>query len=341
MNSDVRAIAALKRVTGITPIPDADRIEAAHVGGWTVVVAKGEFAVGEQVVYFEIDAALPLDDPRFAFLAPRGTKTVEGREVHVLKTARLRGVYSQGLLAKVAAFEQELAASGALDDPSTDAFHTFAEQIGVVKYEPPLPGGSDIIGAWDSRICPKTDAERIQNVDWDPAWTGLEWTATEKIDGTSTTFDVGVDGVRVFSRNYQIAPAPGDARTRLAEQIAAQVPPGFTLQGELYGEGIGGNRLKVTGVHYAVFGVFLRGEPVRSGDWPEWAAERRVPAVPELPVLADAAAMVEAVDGLRSVINPKVLAEGVVYARADAVPMDALGGRACFKVISNRWLLKS
>jgi hypothetical protein len=48
------------------------------VRGWNLVVKKDEVAVGDKVVYFKIDSHLPLSDPRFAFLAPRGSKIVNG-----------------------------------------------------------------------------------------------------------------------------------------------------------------------------------------------------------------------------------------------------------------------
>lgn len=45
----------------------------------------------------DVDAAFPIDDPPFAFLEPRGVRVMEGRRVNVLRTVRLRGVYSQGI----------------------------------------------------------------------------------------------------------------------------------------------------------------------------------------------------------------------------------------------------
>lgn len=36
---------------------------------------EGELAVGDLVIYFEIDSLLPVDDERFAFLAPRRERT--------------------------------------------------------------------------------------------------------------------------------------------------------------------------------------------------------------------------------------------------------------------------
>lgn len=71
IRDDVRRLATVEAITNIAPIPDADAIVQAHVRGWTVVVKKGEFREGQLVVYFEVDTALPLTDPRFEFLGAR------------------------------------------------------------------------------------------------------------------------------------------------------------------------------------------------------------------------------------------------------------------------------
>lgn len=341
MNEEgVRSIVALKTITGIGPIADADRIEAAHVGGWTVVVQRGSFEVGEQVLYFEIDAALPLDDPRFAFLEPRGRRVVDGRPVHVLRTAKLRGVYSQGLICKMGEFAAEIAASQVDVEPGPRNFAAFAELLGVAKYEPPLPVASDIVGGWDASMCRRSDAERIQNLAWGPKLAELDWVATEKVDGMSTTFDVGDRGVRIFTRNYRVEVPPDDVRAQIAAELV-DAAPGFTIQGELFGTGIQKNPLHVSGVRFAVFGVYRRGASVPRAQWPAWAVERAVPVLDDLSVVDDVDAMLAAVDGLRSTINPQCRAEGVVYARADGVAMSELADRSCFKVISNAYLVKS
>ena len=80
--ADKRRLVTIRTIDAITPIEGADRIECAHIGGWTSVVGKGEFQVGQPVLYFEVDSMLPLEDcpyepdPEiFKFLEPRG-KTV-------------------------------------------------------------------------------------------------------------------------------------------------------------------------------------------------------------------------------------------------------------------------
>ena len=93
-----RKLVTLKMVDAITPIEGADKIECAHIGGWAVVVGKGEFSVGQTVFYFEVDSLLPLENKIFTFLEPRGVTTQNGIKYHRLKTAKLRGQVSQGLI---------------------------------------------------------------------------------------------------------------------------------------------------------------------------------------------------------------------------------------------------
>jgi len=93
----MRKLASIRRIDDIRPIDGADAIECAVVGGWTVVIKKGEFAVGDLAVYCEIDSWIPTE------LAPFLSKGKEPREFEGvrgerLRTVKLRGQLSQGLL---------------------------------------------------------------------------------------------------------------------------------------------------------------------------------------------------------------------------------------------------
>ena len=106
-----RKLARVISVDAISPIDGADNIEVAAVGGWNVVVKKGKFKVGETGLFFEIDSSLPYDDPRYAFLRARCTKQWKNNGEVILrmlrlKTMKLHGVVSQGLLLPLAAFPE-------------------------------------------------------------------------------------------------------------------------------------------------------------------------------------------------------------------------------------------
>lgn len=84
-----RSLAHIEQIIDIQPIPNADKIEVATVLGWKVVIAKADgFKVGDKVIYIEIDSKVP-DRPEFEFLRERKFR---------VKTIRLRGQYSQGLI---------------------------------------------------------------------------------------------------------------------------------------------------------------------------------------------------------------------------------------------------
>ena len=98
LNKDgVRELAYVVLIDDITPIEGYDRVELAHVGGWTIVVGKGEFKVGDPAVYFEIDSKLPEVEPftNMEFLSKKHYK---------IKTQKMCKSISQGLLMSAANF---------------------------------------------------------------------------------------------------------------------------------------------------------------------------------------------------------------------------------------------
>jgi len=329
-----RQLVTVETISDVQPIPDADAIEVVTVRGWRVVVRIGEFEVGDSCVYFEIDALLPMSDPRFAFLTPRGTKEVDGRTYHRLKTARLRGVYSQGLVLPLSAFP-ELAATHGGD---------LAALLGIIKYEPPaVLAGGDIAGLFPEKLGRKTDSERAQNLVavWDAIVAGGPWLPTEKVDGTSLSVFKDIDGVlHVCGRNYEIA--EGDNlywNAVRANEMDSWLPPGTGVQGEIYGEGIQKNPLRVKGVRVAVFACLTHGEPLGRRFWPEQVAKLAVPMF-DLVLPATAEAAIAQADGIESLVAPGRLAEGIVWHHANGLTMPELDYRSTFKVISNRYLVK-
>lgn len=92
LNKDgIRELAYVVTIDDITSIEGYDRVELAHVGGWTIVVGKGEFCKGGPAIYFEIDSKLPEVEPftNMEFLAKKKYK---------VKTQRMCKRISQGLL---------------------------------------------------------------------------------------------------------------------------------------------------------------------------------------------------------------------------------------------------
>jgi hypothetical protein len=102
-NTGTRQLAYVVIVDDVTAIPGYDRVELAHVGGWTIVVGKGEFKAGDPAIYFEIDSQLPEVEPftNMEFLAKKHYK---------IKTQKMCKSLSQGLLMSAANFGWEAVA---------------------------------------------------------------------------------------------------------------------------------------------------------------------------------------------------------------------------------------
>ena len=96
-----RELAYVVHIDNIIPIEGADRVEQAIVGGWHIMVRKGQFKVGDLAIYFEIDSKVP-EKPEFEFLAAKHYK---------VKTQKyFKGtVISQGLLMAADDFGWKLA----------------------------------------------------------------------------------------------------------------------------------------------------------------------------------------------------------------------------------------
>lgn len=248
MPEETRKLVTLRSIDDITPIEDADKIECAHIGGWTVVVKKGEFYKGQKVFYFEIDSMLPLDHSYFKFLGERSKMVKDGKLYHRLKTAKLRGQISQGLIMPYtiadanwrAGWEDDMPVVAEGESPYYDPDVVadkmidimenhdgdFSEYFGVIKYEAPIPGElRGKVRMWEDWIT-HTDEERVQNLDKITQDAILaeknQFIATEKIDGTSCTIwakveDDGNMRYGVCSRNWGLEEDDDNTYWKLAK----------------------------------------------------------------------------------------------------------------------------
>jgi RNA ligase (TIGR02306 family) len=340
-----RKLATIEQVTAVTAIAGADRIVAARVRGWDVVIKKGELEPGDLCVYFEVDSLLDTRKPALAYLAERSVRTdARGRRGHVLKTARLRGKWSQGLAVPIGLFG-ELGPAG-VDRIGEDV----TAALGVVQWDPPIP--ADLIGAtrgYRPLWIRSTDQERLQNQPDLLTARGHRWVATEKLDGTSTTFWVDGDEQGACTRNVDLVPDPGNRVWKAALELGMhdllrRDYPGVraAVQGELYGLGSHVNPLKLDRARFSAFTLRVGHETVPRAAWPDWLTALSVPVHDlEFPETVEQA--LEQVDGLKSKVNPDRAAEGIVWVAADTDMVQLADGRfadGSFKVISNRYLLK-
>lgn len=334
-----RKLATVRRIADLKNIPGADRIELAVVDGWNVVVEKGRYQAGQKIAYFETDTLLPADEPLFEDFAKRGTKTmtVAGKDVtgHVLRTIRLRGQISQGLIMSLS----DLAIC-----PDTPEGTDITSDAGVYLYEEPVPVTSDIIGPWDSRIAPKTGATRLQNLTehWDEI-TALDWTPTVKIDGTSQTIFNDSGRLRIFGHNWELNPETATGLQVAGEQnLLEAIPPGTSVQFELAGPKINANRLKLDKLRVFPFALYTNGTRVPYADWPAKLAGFRVPTLgPEWALDGSIENLIEQVTALRSNITKDRLDEGVVWHLNNEAAPTWLDRGASIKLINNKYLLKN
>lgn len=359
----MRKLVRLTKIEAIEPIADADRLEVARVGGWAVVVLKGEYQPGDVAVYFEYDSFLPEGNPAWQFLVDKSAREFGGVRGHVLRTIKLRKQVSQGLLLKPELFGPEVQNAALGEDIS--------ELVGVIKYEPPIPAclAGEVRGLFPS-IIPKTDQERVQNLLPEvQAWANEEsfWEVTEKLEGSSCTMALLEDGFHVCSRNLDLRESKDNTFWQLARKLdiearLAKVFPGrqIALQGELIGPGVEGNIYKLTKHQFVIYDVYdvqqgryltpsERIEVVRSinefpltADWNDLTLVQRaeklkdstVKHVPVLKVVQlpkqDALAyLLERADGMSLLYD--TAREGIVF--------KAMAGGKSFKAISNKYLL--
>jgi len=343
----MRKMASIRRIDDIRPIENADAIECAVVGGWTVVIKKGDFAVGDLAVYCEIDSWIPTE------LAPFLSKGKEPREYEGvrgerLRTVKLRGQLSQGLLLPLS----EVAKFGPDQDVGFHVPVTWAEgedvseALGIKKWEMQVPAqlAGQVRGNFPSLI-PKTDQERVQNLVKEiaaAAESGAEFEVTEKLEGSSMTCYVIRGEFGVCSRNLDLKRDEHNTFWKVAieediEEKMRQFGEDFAIQGELIGPGIQGNIYKMSKPEFHVFDVYnvTRGVYLTPAQRRALIDKMGLKHVPVL--LVDKDVLINDVQEIltwaegKSKLNENQEREGIVFKEVN--------GGMTFKAISNKYLL--
>ncbi len=350
----MRKLASIRKIDEIRPIEGADAIECAVVGGWTVVVKKGEFKPGDVGVYLEIDSWVPTE------LAPFLSKGNEPKEYNGVKgerlrTVKLRGQLSQGLLLPVDEVNGTKFITGYFREDGVGSMiivkegDDVTEALGIQKWEAPVPAqlAGQVRGNFPTAV-PKTDQERIQNLkkefeEWKAQ--NLVFEITEKLDGSSCTMYLDLEGdFHVCSRNLDLKRDENNSFWKAAIQndvenrmVAANLQ-GLAIQGELVGEGIQGNQYKIRGQKFYVFDIYdtKTGAYLNSEQRIKLCQQLGLEHVPLVSVKAitaeDIAGILQEAEG-KSLLNDSER-EGLVW-KCISDPSIS------FKTISNRWLLKN
>lgn len=347
----MRSMAHIEEIVSLNPIDGADAIEVATILGWEVVVKKGEFKVGDKVVYCEIDSWIPVTVA--PFLQKQTVRTYNGVEGEKLRTIKLRGQISQGLILPLP-----------IDMVDLPLGHDLTEAFNIQKWEAPVSANlaGFAKGNFPSLI-PKTDQERIQNIYGKikrKIETGEiidEWWIQEKLEGSSMQVAKVGTGEEfenhVCSRNLSLK-LDQEGNTfvdtanakRLIDAVNTLMNTNvFSLQGELIGEGIQGNIYEIKGHQFRLFDIY---------------ADNRYLLVPEIGMMiktmSELGFQIDTVPmhkdliknmftnsnsvsdllplaEIKSALNPKRDAEGIVVKNAKDPSIT-------FKIINNKYLLK-
>jgi RNA ligase (TIGR02306 family) len=342
-----RKLATIQKIDNLEPIPQADRIETASILGWKAVVQKGQYKEGEAIVYFEIDSFLPIK-PEYEFLRLNCYKKFEdGREGFRIKTRRMKGQISQGLVMPISILPAGNYPVG-LD---------VTELLNIVKYAPPMP--KCLMGLAKGKFpsfIPKTDETRVQLLQEVINRHACEdCYITEKIDGSSVTYFIRHGVFGVASRNLELKETDCAywkwAKDNCVEDKLRNLECNIAIQGEIHGVGINGNPLQLSSIDVRFFNAFYIDtcQYLSFDDFTELIAQLGFKTVP---ILNTKFKLVNSIDMLvkesigKSVVNPKVWREGIVIRPLKEVmdmgmSISGFGntGRLSFKVINPEYLL--
>lgn len=297
--------------------PNADKLDLVTFNeiGWRCVSETGLHKVGDMVIYVPIDSNVNTAREEFSWLAPKA----KSNGLHRVRTVKLRGEVSQGLIIKCpetiyVKAEDKQDADLVTAVPGDDAL----VHLGISKYEPPAEQvfSANAKGRYPTWL-PKTDAERYQN--WNRNIDEKRhnaWHASLKMDGTSLTvfYDAerAPDVIGVCSRNQELKDPSEDpsSSSNLAtaygfrldtywstalkfglinkvEEIALMyAAEKVGIQGEICGPGIQKNHLGLTANQFYMFDVFIVNKHFAGyldrKLFMGLAAQMDIPTVPEL-----------------------------------------------------------
>lgn len=371
----MRTLATIQKVENIRPIPGADQIQVCDILGWHVVIKKDEFIEGGLCVYVEIDSILP-EREEFEFLRERKFK---------VKTIKLRGQVSQGICFPLSVLPKKNRNLG--DDVTEELGVTKYEpdqfnggQTQKNKYVFPnwfpvtlrrflvkrmpwlarviiqlLPASQRTMAKTWLGVFPKTDETRVQVLK--PLldkYAGTKCYVTEKLDGSSITCYLYKGVFGVCSRNLDIDKDPGNQFWKAAidmnvEEKLRMGNVDIALQGELVGEGIQGNKYKLSGKTIFFFNAF----DIQKQEYLSFEDFRRTMELLELqcvPILFNNYTLIPDIDKIvaeadgGSVIGPTPR-EGIVIRPLTEIKEYELGkqliaNRVSFKAVSQKFLLK-
>lgn len=282
----------IEQIGEIYPHANADRLDMARLQGkdYEFVVLRGQFHQGDKVVYFPVDSLLPHWITETLGL----TGKLTGSEKNRVKTIRLRGNISQGVVVLPSALAQQCP-----EILNAEIGADITAMLGVEKYEPPA------ISSLYGNLLPlpamviKYDLESAQN--FVPVVQSLmdeQVLISEKLEGSHWCMAWYADGDKtvVSQRNYRIEATEqgehdwhkvarlGNYGEKLRAIAAAYPEPCHTLviRGEILGPGLQGNYYKLKDHALYLFEIEVNGYPVNADTFLELCQTYEIPVVPVL-----------------------------------------------------------
>ena len=250
----MRKLASIRKISNIQPIPSAEAIEVCTVDGWEVIAQRDTYNIEELVIYAEADSFIPHELAPFLTPEKKEPLVFKGIKGQRLRTIKLRGQLSQGLLLPLDLLPPNIRVEEGLD---------VSEVLGIKLYEPNLSTQltASIKGSIPSYI-PKTSLDRVQNLSskWD-SYQQEVYEVSEKLIGCSMTAVFYEDEFNVCSRNYIRKPEEkigfwkASKKYHLEDKLR-ELGENLALQGELIGSKIEGNPYKLDEVDFYLFNVY-------------------------------------------------------------------------------------
>jgi len=242
-------LASIEIIKNIRNHPNADSLDIAEVLGWQTVVKRGIHKEGDKVVFITIDSIVP-KCKWSEFLCSKDNPEKPIR----IKNMKLRGEYSSGLVIPLSEFPLQFTETTVVGEDLTTL-------LGIQKYIKEIPANlsGENFGDFPTHITSKTDEdnglndpEMVQNVLQQESHV----TITQKLDGSSITIIVENGKIKeVCSRNLSKKETENSSFWNCAKRLT--IPVGWTgvIQGEMCGNGIQKNRLKLIDVKIFVFQI--------------------------------------------------------------------------------------
>lgn len=413
-SANERELAYVVLIDAITPIEGYDRVELAHVGGWTIVVGKGEFKAGDPAIYFEIDSKLPEVEPfvNMEFLAKKKFKITTQKMCKSLSQGLLMSAknfgwnicgvgegqnpnVNQGIcepdgtihlinnesrfLTKRLNVTYAVAADNSRKAPSADKYKAMSQRHPkifskkIVRWFMCREWGRKLMffffgkkkdnkNAWPYWV-QKTDEERVENMLYilNPTYEQEHhpdgWVATEKLDGSSTTFTLKrgkwphKNQFYICSRNvvlndpnkpcyydhniYHEMAEKYNIKEKMEEILKDLNEEWITIQGETYGEGVQKRDYGLKERNFATFNFITASQ----GRFSTSAMAQIMNAydIPHVPILNREYHLPTTIEELRAYVESEpstidgVIKEGIVFRSQD--------GSQSFKCVSPQYLL--